>query len=74
VFEWLKNGELREGIHYFRIGRVLRFRWQEGLFFNNQQPKRKARNEAADSPPPKKRPRDTKRLHAPCSPLVNLDY
>jgi excisionase family DNA binding protein len=74
VFYWLKNGDLREGVHYFRIGRVLRFRWQEGLFFNNQQPKRKAKTKAADSPPPKKRPRDTKRLHAPSSPPVNLDY
>ncbi len=27
VFGWLKNGHLLEGIHYFRIGRILRFRW-----------------------------------------------
>lgn len=27
VFGWLKNGNLQEGIHYFRLGRILRFRW-----------------------------------------------
>jgi len=27
VFGWLKNGALREEIHYFRLGRVLRFYW-----------------------------------------------
>lgn len=27
VFNWLKNGKLREGVHYFRIDRTLRFRW-----------------------------------------------
>lgn len=27
VFSWLKNGTLKEGIHYIRIGRVLRFYW-----------------------------------------------
>ena len=36
VFGWIKNGSLREGVHYFRLGRILRFCWQEGLFFNSQ--------------------------------------
>lgn len=27
VFNWLKDGKLREGVHYFRIDRTLRFRW-----------------------------------------------
>jgi excisionase family DNA binding protein len=27
VFGWLKKGDLREGVHYIRIGRILRFRW-----------------------------------------------
>jgi len=27
VFAWLKNGNLQEGIHYVRLGRILRFRW-----------------------------------------------
>lgn len=74
VFEWLKNGDLREGVHYFRIGRVLRFRWHEGLFFNNLKPRRQTKTKAAEAPTQNKRPRDTRRLHAPCSPAVNLDY
>jgi len=31
VFGWLKNGNLREGIHYFRLGRILRFHWPFSL-------------------------------------------
>ena len=27
VFGWLKKGDLREDVHYLRIGRILRFRW-----------------------------------------------
>jgi len=27
VFGWLKNGDLVEGFHYLRIGRILRFHW-----------------------------------------------
>jgi len=27
IFGWLKNSILREEIHYFRLGRVLRFYW-----------------------------------------------
>lgn len=27
VFGWLKKGDLREGVHYIRIGRILRLRW-----------------------------------------------
>ncbi len=27
VFGWLKSGVLREGQHYLRLGRVLRFYW-----------------------------------------------
>ena len=33
VFSWLKSGELREGVDYIRRGRILRLRWQDGLFF-----------------------------------------
>ena len=31
VFAWIKRGTLAEGIHYFKIGRVLRFIWSEEL-------------------------------------------
>ncbi|WP_223909889.1 helix-turn-helix domain-containing protein [Geobacter sp. AOG1] len=36
VFAWLKSGAILEGVHYFRLGRILRFRWQDDLFFNNR--------------------------------------
>jgi hypothetical protein len=36
VFGWLKTGALAERVHYFRLGRVLRFRWHDDLFFNSQ--------------------------------------
>jgi len=74
VFFWLKNNDLREGVHYFRIGRVLRFRWHEGLFFNNKKPRQQTKAKATETPTQKDRSRDTRRLHAPCSPSVNLDY
>lgn len=75
VFLWLKNNDLSEGVHYFRIGRVLRFRWHEGLFFNNQKKLRQqTKTKTAETATQKKRPRDTRRLRAPCSPAVNLDY
>ncbi len=31
VFGWLKKGDLREGVHYLRIGRIVRFRWPFSL-------------------------------------------
>lgn len=31
VFAWIKRGILAEGIHYFKIGRVLRFIWSTEL-------------------------------------------
>jgi hypothetical protein len=37
VFGWLKSGVLEEGVHFCRLGRILRFCWREGLFFQGQQ-------------------------------------
>ncbi|WP_051293173.1 helix-turn-helix domain-containing protein [Citrifermentans bremense] len=37
VFGWLKSGVLKEGVHYIRLGRILRFCWRESLFFQGQQ-------------------------------------
>lgn len=31
VFAWIKRGILIEGIHYFKIGRVIRFIWNGQL-------------------------------------------
>ena len=50
VFGWLKTGAIQEGVHYFRLGRILRFRWQEDLFFNNRP--RSNRSDAVASPSP----------------------
>lgn len=44
VFSWLKNGDLREGIHYVRLGRILRFRWP---FSHSVQPSPQATGEIA---------------------------
>lgn len=69
VFGWLKKNDLQEGVHYFRIGRTLRFRWP---FFLTAEPsphtdgnvEYKSRGSV---PPPEKRLRGAP--HA-----INLDY
>ncbi len=40
VFGWLKSGLLQEGKHYFRIGRIIRFVWDAGLFLGSRRSKR----------------------------------
>jgi hypothetical protein len=85
VFGWLKNGVLQENVHYFRVGRILRLCWREGLFFNSQ-PRPVSEDE---SPPPLTLPvrseQDSQRGAAPVNsppltfsrgsgPGVNLDY
>lgn len=37
VFGWLKSGILAEGVHYLRLGRILRFR-SDTLFNNRPEP------------------------------------
>ena len=68
VFEWLKNGALQEGKHYFKIGRIIRFVWDATLFLRGRGEKREPRKK---TPP---RPKDKRRNHAPSQPAVNLDY
>jgi len=85
VFGWLKNGVLQEGIHYFRIGRILRLCWQEGLFLNIQQ-RPLSEDDGRRSPlsVPRSEP-DSQRGEAPVNsaplafgrgkaPAMNLDY
>ncbi len=67
VFHLLKIGELQEGVHYIRLGRVLRFRWHEELFFRKKAPQRKRDK-------PKKRPTSPGSRTLPSQPAVNLDY
>ncbi len=85
VFGWIKNGSLREGAHYFRLGRILRFCWQENLFLNSHQ-KPVSEDEAISTPlPPNRSERDFQRGKAtvnsppltfrrPGVPAMNIDY
>lgn len=67
VFSWLNSGELLEGVHYIRLGRVLRFRWVMELLFRKK-------------PPTNFKPKSKKRPTSPGLPKsslvssVNLDY
>lgn len=45
LFEWLKTGILVQGKHYFKVGRILRFVWDETMLLTihrheQQRPKR----------------------------------
>ena len=85
VFGWIKNGSLVEGVHYLRLGRILRFCWQEGLFFNSQQ-KPVSEDEGLSTPLPVLRSElDFQRgaatvnskplpLKRDAAPVINLDY
>jgi hypothetical protein len=73
VFFWLKNGDLREGVHYFHLGRILRFCWP---FFLTAQPSPETSGEVERKPqpvslPPRKKHR--RRLLGTL-PAINLDY
>jgi len=69
VFYWLKNGELSEGVHFFRLGRIIRFRYDEELFFTG-----KPASKPADKAKTLLRPKGKKPAPAPCRQAVNLDY
>jgi hypothetical protein len=71
LFEWLKTGILVQGKHYFKVGRILRFVWDDTLLLTIGM-NRKGRKEKK----PKKtvRPTSERRLHFPSTPPVNLDY
>lgn len=67
VFSWLNSGELLEGVHYIRLGKILRFRWVIDLLFNKkQQTTRKVK--------PKKRPPSPGLPKSSPSSAVNLEY
>jgi len=70
VFYWLKNGELSEGVHFFRLGRILRFRYDDNLFFTGKP----AKNPAADKSKELLRPKGKKPAPVPSRQAVNLDY
>lgn len=65
VFGWLKNGLLQEGKHYFRIGRIIRFVWDAGLFIGRAKPKNRKQFT---------RPAAERAKRAPSQPGINLEY
>ncbi len=67
VFSWLKTGEIQEGVHFIRIGRVLRFRLQLELFFCKKQVHSTKEKQ-------KKRPISPGRQRPTTTSMVNLDY
>lgn len=85
VFGWLKSGVLQEGVHYLRIGRILRLGWREGLFFNSQQ-RQLSEDDSQEAPlSPVRSELDSQRGAASvpgpgltfsrgAAPAINLDY
>ena len=65
VFGWLKIGLLQEGKHYFRIGRIIRFVWDAGLFIGRS--KAKTRKQFT-------RPTAERTKRVPSHPGINLEY
>lgn len=68
VFGWLKSDQLQEGKHYFRIGRVIRFVWDAGLFLGSKRKTKTTRDFKS------LRPTGQKRHNIPSQPGINLDY
>jgi len=71
AFDWLKSGILVQGKHYFKIGRILRFVWDETMLLTigMNTKNRKDKNQKKSV-----RPKGIRHLHNPSSPPVNLDY
>lgn len=67
VFGWLKSGLLQEGKHYFRIGRIIRFVWDAGLFLGRKRPKGEGNKKQV-------RPIGQITHCTPSQPGINLDY
>ena len=41
LFEWIRDGVLVPGKHFVKIGRVLRFSWNDDVLFSLEKPKAK---------------------------------
>lgn len=59
VFEWIRDGVLVPGKHYFKVDRIIRFYWRDDILLSLEQPRVKAR-------PSKNNNRQL--------PKINLDY
>ena len=85
VFAWIKAGFLKEGVHYIRLGRILRLCWREVFSLNNQQTAN-GEDEGRPTPPlPNRGKLDSQRgaasvnsppltLKREPGPAINLDY
>lgn len=71
LFEWLKSGILVQGKHYFKVGRILRFVWDESMLLTIGMNRK---NQKEKKPKKTVRPKGERRLHLPSAPPVNLDY
>ena len=71
AFDWLKTGVLVQGKHYFKVGRILRFIWDETVLLtlgmSGKITKEKKQHKSV-------RPKDTRHQRCSSSPPVNLDY
>jgi hypothetical protein len=71
LFEWLKSGILVQGKHYFKVGRILRFVWDETMLLTIGM---NGKDQKIEKQKKTVKPKGERRLHLPSSPLVNLDY
>lgn len=69
VFGWMKRSILREGVHYFRIGRTLRFYWP---FVIAAEPSPQIDVNVECKPLAAVRPPGKRRRGIP--PAINIDY
>lgn len=85
VFAWIKNGDLREGAHYLRLGRILRFSWPVFFSLNSQQTANCEDAGRLSPPLPNRGKLDSQRgaasvnsppltLKREPGPVINLDY
>ncbi len=86
VFAWIKAGFLKEGVHYLRLGRILRLCWREDVFSLNSQQTATGEDEGRSTPQlPNRGTLDSQRgaasvnsppltLKREPGPAVNLDY
>lgn len=68
VFNWMKRGILVQGLHYFRLDRVVRFPWSESALALLLQT-----TAAKPTPPPRPRP-SNRTPRSQQQPSINWEY
>jgi predicted DNA-binding transcriptional regulator AlpA len=75
VFQWIKEDRLREGIHYVRLGRALRFPFPQCLEAPLEEARARRQSRDAVTPPSPRHAFRTQRSGPrPRSTGVNLDW